>query len=100
MGVASPGAFEEFVAGFLRDRMQRVVVDFRAGDDRDHLVEQVDELPKHACLRLTAKAEQKHVVLLKDRCFGSGTTVSSYPSVRKQRLAALDWRRGSVAVRP
>ena len=45
-----------------RDRVVRVVVDLAAGDDGQPLVEQVDERAHDARLRLTAFAEQDHVV--------------------------------------
>ena len=49
-------------AGVRRDRVVRVVVDLAARDDRHPLVEQVDERADHARLRLTALAEEDHVV--------------------------------------
>ena len=45
---------------------KRIVVDFAAGDDRNRVVEQMDELPEHARLGLAAQAEEEHVVLGQD----------------------------------
>ncbi len=42
--------------------MKRVVVHFAAGDDRDLLVQQRDELSQNAALRLASQAEQDEVV--------------------------------------
>ena len=50
------------VAGVLRDRVVRVVVDLAAGDDRHPLVEQAGERADHAGLGLAALAEEDHVV--------------------------------------
>ena len=50
------------VAGVLRHRVVRVVVDLAAGDDRHPLVEQAGERADHAGLRLPPLAEEDHVV--------------------------------------
>ena len=49
------------------DRSERIVVNFAAGDDRQMLVEQIDEAAQDAALRLTAQAEQDEVVPRQDR---------------------------------
>ena len=50
------------VTGDARHRLVRVVVDLRAGDDRQPFVEEVDERADDAALGLAALAEQDHVV--------------------------------------
>src|SRR5690606_3743148 len=47
-------------------RRERVVVQLGAGDVRDLLVEQVDELPQDARLRLAAQAQEDEVVARED----------------------------------
>ena len=54
------------VAGVLRDRVERVVVDLRAGDDRQVFVEQMDELAQHPRLGLAAQAQEQHVMPRQD----------------------------------
>ena len=49
-------------AGVRRHRGVGVVVDLGPGDDRQPLVEQGDERPDHAGLRLAALAQEDHVV--------------------------------------
>src|SRR5713101_4946956 len=48
------------------ERRQRVVVNLAAGDDRDPFVQQIDEVPQDAALRLTPQAEQNEVVARQD----------------------------------
>ena len=49
------------------DGLKRIVVDFRAGDDRNLIVEQLGELTNDAALRLAAQSEQDDVVLRENR---------------------------------
>ena len=56
----------------FRDGRERIVVDLRAGDDRDGVVEQVDELAEHPRLGLAAQAQEQHVVLGEDRVLDLG----------------------------
>src|SRR5206468_12364382 len=49
------------------DRLERTVVDLRAGDDRDFVVQQVDEAAGDAGLRLAALPQQDDVLLGDDR---------------------------------
>ena len=66
--------FDRAGVAFLRDeiarvfgeRGQRIVVDFRAGDDRDGVVEQLDQHPQHAGLALAAQTQKQHVVPRQD----------------------------------
>src|SRR5438105_8960344 len=44
------------------DRMKRIVVDFRAGNDWNLLVEQIGELANDAALRLAAQPQQNQIV--------------------------------------
>ena len=53
--------------GRRRDRGVRVVVELAAADDRQPLVEQADEQPRHAGLGLAALAEEHEVVAGEDR---------------------------------
>ena len=55
-----PGRDE--LAGEMRHRSERVVVDLRARHDGEPLVEQLHERPDHAALRLAALAEDDDVV--------------------------------------
>jgi hypothetical protein len=47
--------------------VKRIVVNFRTGDDRDALVEQIGEQTNDAALCLAAQAEQDDVVPRQDR---------------------------------
>ena len=49
--------------------MKRIVVDFRAGDNRNLLVEQIRQLADNATLRLAAQAEQDQVVPRENRIY-------------------------------
>ncbi len=61
IGVQSPCCCQH-LAAVGGDRSKRIVVDFRAGDDRNSLVEQFGELANDAALCLSAQAEQDDVV--------------------------------------
>ncbi len=69
VGAADPGdrrlvaQLGHLVARVARDRGIRMVVDLGALDDRHGLVEQLDKLPQHAGLGLSAQAQKQHVVL-------------------------------------
>ena len=76
IGVSSPVLGDE-VAGVLRHRVVRVVVDLAAGDDRHPLVEQAGERADHAGLGLAALAEEDHVVAGEQRVLELRQTVSS-----------------------
>jgi hypothetical protein len=54
------------VLGVTAQRMERIVVDLTAGDDRNRVVQEMHELAKHARLGLAAQAEEEHVVLGED----------------------------------
>ena len=79
------------VAGVFRDRLEGIVVDFRAGDDRDGVVEQVDQLAEHPGLGLAAQAQEQHVVLGEDRVLDLGDDrLFVAQDIGKQRLARLE----------
>ena len=44
------------------DRMKRIVVDFRTGNDRNLLVEKICELANDAALRLAAQSQQNQIM--------------------------------------
>ena len=54
------------ITRLTRDRVERVVVHFRPGDDRNRVVEQMNKLTKHPGFGLAAKAEEEHVVTRED----------------------------------
>ena len=79
------------VAGILGDGCERIVVDLGAGDDRDGVVEQVDELAEHPRLGLAAQAEEEHVVLGEDRVADlRDHRLFVAEDAGKQRLARLE----------
>src|SRR6059058_6081636 len=61
------GSFGHELAAELRDRRERVVVHFAAGEDGDLFVEQRHQLTQDAALRLPAQPEQDEVVAGEDR---------------------------------
>ena len=79
-----------------------MVVDLRAGDDRDRVVEQVDELAEHPRLGLAAEAEEEHVVPREDRVLDLGDDrLFVAEDVGEERLAGLGaWRSGCASSRP
>ena len=76
------------VAGVLRDRMIGMVVDLRAGHDRQELVQQVDELAEHPRLRLAAEAQEEHVMPRQDGILDLGHhRLFITQDIGKERLA-------------
>ena len=72
------------------DRRERIVVDLAAGDDRDLLVEQIDEAAQDAALRLAAQPEQDEVVARQDRVDElRDDRLVVADDARKERLARL-----------
>ena len=94
-GVPADPRDRQLVAEFLgaatagaADRLKRVVVDLAAVDDGDGFVEQTDEAADQTALRLTALAEEHHVVTGEDRVLDlgdDGLLVADDP--REDRLA-------------
>ena len=79
------------VAGKFRHRLEGIVVDFRAGDDRYGIVEQVNQLAEHARLGLAPQAQEEHVVLGEDRVTDLGDDgLFIAQDIGKQRLARLE----------
>src|SRR5262249_16120040 len=64
------------------DRVERIVVNLRPGDNRYEIVEQVGQFPQDAALRLAAQSEQDDVVLSQQRVDdlrNDGVFVTDYP---------------------
>ena len=79
------------VAGVFRHRLEGIVVDFRAGDDRYGIVEQVDQLAEHPGLGLAPQAQKQHVVLGEDRVANLGDhRLFVAQDIGKQRLARCE----------
>ena len=90
--------FGDEVAGMLRDRRVRVVVDLAAGDDRHPLVEQTRERADHARLRLPSLAEEDHVVARQQRVLQlRHHRVLVARHAREQRLARSNLLDGVLA---
>ena len=59
-------ALGDQLAAVLGERLERVVVDLAARDDRNLFIEQRDELAQDAALRLPAQSQQNEIVARKD----------------------------------
>ena len=82
---------EDELLGVMGDRVERVVVDLRAGDDRHVLVEQAGQGPDHAGLGLPPLAEEDHVVAGQDGVLQLGQHgVLVAQHTREQGLAGPD----------
>ena len=57
--------------------MKGIVVNFRAGDDRNLFIQQLGELANDAALRLSAQAEQNELCRARIALTSCGMTVSS-----------------------
>ena len=82
----------DFVFRFARDGRVGMVVDFRAGDDRQGVVEQVDQSAEHPRFGLAAKSEKKNVVSREDGVDDlrdDGFVIAE--DIRKQRIAAPEF---------
>ena len=83
----SPWAAIRSRANFDTGR-EGIIVDFRAGDDRYCIVEQVDQLAEHPGLGLAPQAQEEHVVLGEDRVTDLGDHgLFIAQDIGKQRLA-------------
>ena len=66
-------------------------MDFRAGDDRYGIVEQVDQLAEHPGLGLASQTQKEHVVLGEDRVTDLGDhRLFIAQDIGKQGLARLE----------
>ena len=75
-----------------------MVVDLGAGDDRQDLVEQMDELAEHPRLGLAAQAQEEHVVPREDRVLDLGDDrLFVTEDVGKERLTGPELARSGCA---
>ena len=84
-------ALGDQLAAVLRNRLERIIVDLAACENRDLLVEQRHELAENAALRLAAQAEQDEVVTREDRVDELGNhRLFVTHNAGKQRRAVLE----------
>ena len=70
LGVVAVG-FDDVLC-IPRNRVQRIIIDLTASDDRHPFIEQADTGPNHASLGLTTFAQEHDIVARKQRIFELG----------------------------